>query len=46
MVMRVTRGPVTAALQRAFFDYINGVTPDRHNWLRPVEIPAATTAGV
>ena len=27
------RGPVTEQLQRAFFDVINGVTPDRHNWL-------------
>ena len=27
------RGPVTERLQRAFFDVINGVTPDRHNWL-------------
>jgi branched-chain amino acid aminotransferase len=34
------RGPVTTALQQAFFDYVNGVVPDRHNWLRPVAIPA------
>jgi len=40
------RGPVTTAIQQAFFDYINGVVPDRHNWLRAVEIPAVTTAGV
>jgi len=40
------RGPVTTAIQQAFFDYINGVVPDRHNWLRPVEIPAVTTANV
>ena len=26
-------GPVTAALQKAFFDIINGEVPDRHNWL-------------
>ncbi len=43
------RGPVTTALQNAFFDYVNGVVPDRHNWLTPVEIPArqaeATAAG-
>jgi branched-chain amino acid aminotransferase len=36
------RGPVTAALQGAFFDYINGVRPDRHGWLTYVEIPSAT----
>jgi branched-chain amino acid aminotransferase len=27
------RGPVTEALQRAFFDVINGESPDRHGWL-------------
>jgi branched-chain amino acid aminotransferase len=27
------RGPVTERLQRAFFDVINGVAPDRHGWL-------------
>src|SRR4029077_14458684 len=27
------RGPVTAALQQAFFDVINGGVPDRHGWL-------------
>jgi branched-chain amino acid aminotransferase len=37
-----TRGPVTAALQQAFFDTINGVLPDRHGWLRYVEIPTST----
>jgi branched-chain amino acid aminotransferase len=35
------RGPVTTALQQAFFDYINGVVPDRHGWLQAVEITAA-----
>jgi branched-chain amino acid aminotransferase len=36
------RGPITSALQTAFFDYINGVVPDRHDWLTPVQIPKAT----
>jgi branched-chain amino acid aminotransferase len=27
------RGPITTALQQAFFDVINGETPDRHGWL-------------
>lgn len=27
------RGPVTAAIQKTFFDYVNGKTPDRHGWL-------------
>ena len=34
------RGPVTTLLQRAFFDYINGVVADRHEWLMPVTIPS------
>jgi branched-chain amino acid aminotransferase len=35
------RGPITAMLQAAYFDYINGVVPDSHNWLTPVAIPKA-----
>jgi branched-chain amino acid aminotransferase len=27
------RGPITTALQHAFFDVVNGNTPDRHGWL-------------
>jgi branched-chain amino acid aminotransferase len=27
------RGPITAAIQRAFFDIINGASPDTHGWL-------------
>jgi branched-chain amino acid aminotransferase len=27
------RGPVTTALQQAFFDVINGEVPDRYGWL-------------
>ena len=26
-------GPVTRAIQEAYFDYVNGKTPDRHGWL-------------
>lgn len=40
------RGQVTAELQLAFFDYINGVVPDRHGWLLPVEIPAGRPEAV
>jgi branched-chain amino acid aminotransferase len=32
------RGPVTAKIQQAFFDYINGVVPDRYGWLLPVDV--------
>jgi branched-chain amino acid aminotransferase len=36
------RGPVTEAIQRAFFDVINGEVPDTHGWLTyvyPEEAP-------
>jgi len=41
------RGPITTNLQAAFFDYINGVVPDRHGWLRPVPVakPAPVAVG-
>jgi branched-chain amino acid aminotransferase len=35
------RGPIATALQSAFFEYINGAVPDRHNWLTYVEMPVA-----
>jgi branched-chain amino acid aminotransferase len=38
------RGPITSALQQAFFDYINGVHADRHAWLTPVEIGSTELA--
>ncbi len=34
------RGPVTAAIQQRFFDYVNGVVPDQHHWLTPVDVSA------
>jgi branched-chain amino acid aminotransferase len=33
------RGPVTAALQKRFFDIITGAVLDAHNWLTPVGAP-------
>jgi branched-chain amino acid aminotransferase len=42
------RGPITEALQREFFDIINGETADRHGWLTyvyPGEPLLAATAG-
>jgi branched-chain amino acid aminotransferase len=33
------RGPVTEAIQRAFFDIISGEAPDRHGWLTYVDAP-------
>lgn len=38
------RGPVTTAIQRAFFDVISGVAPDTHNWLTYVYQDAADPA--
>lgn len=37
------RGAITGRLQQAFFDYVNGVVPDRHGWLAPVQIPATAS---
>jgi branched-chain amino acid aminotransferase len=42
------RGPITEAIQREFFDIINGETADRHGWLTyvyPGEPLLAATAG-
>jgi len=47
VVGRGERGPVTEAIQRAFFDIIAGEVPDAHGWLtfvyesRPAARPAA-----
>lgn len=38
------RGPITARIQEAFFDYVNGTVPDRHGWLLPVDVSAETAA--
>jgi branched-chain amino acid aminotransferase len=40
------RGPITAALQKAYFDIINCAAPDRHGWLRFLDTKetAATAA--
>ncbi|MBI5084143.1 MAG: branched-chain amino acid transaminase [Acidobacteria bacterium] len=36
------RGPITAKLQKAFFEIVEGIAPDKHGWLTPV--PAAVAA--
>src|SRR5688500_12456155 len=44
------RGPITEAIQQAFFDVINGERPDRHGWLtyvypgEPLQATAAAAA--
>jgi branched-chain amino acid aminotransferase len=39
------RGPVTEAIQRAFFDVINGARPDTHGWLTYVYAKETVEAG-
>jgi branched-chain amino acid aminotransferase len=39
------RGPVTKALQEAFFGIVRGTAPDRHGWLTLVPQPAGAMAG-
>jgi branched-chain amino acid aminotransferase len=38
------RGPVTEKLQKAFFGLFTGATPDKYNWLEPVEQAAKRVA--
>lgn len=38
------RGPITAAIQQAYFDIINCTAPDRHGWLRFLDTKEAATA--
>jgi branched-chain amino acid aminotransferase len=40
-----TMGPITTALHKAFFDIVNGLTPDRYNWLTPVNVRVAEPVG-
>ena len=50
-VGRGQRGPVTEALQKAFFAVVNGETPDRHGWLsyvypgEPLQAVGAAASG-
>lgn len=34
------RGPVTERIQKAFFELVEGKSPDRHGWLTPVPVAA------
>ena len=40
-----TMGPITTALHKAFFDIVNGIAPDRYNWLTPVNVRVAEPVG-
>lgn len=44
MVGDGTMGPMTTMLHKAFFDIVNGITPDRFNWLTPVSVREPVTA--
>jgi branched-chain amino acid aminotransferase len=39
-----TMGPITTALHKAFFDIVNGLGPDKYNWLTPVKVQQPVTA--
>ena len=41
-----TMGPITTALHAEFFSIVNGLKPDRHNWLTPVKVKTAEPVGV
>ena len=38
-------GPITTALHKAFFDIVNGLAPDRFDWLTPVNVRVAEPVG-
>jgi branched-chain amino acid aminotransferase len=35
------RGPITARIQKEFFDLVHGDKPDRYGWLSPVPVAAS-----
>jgi branched-chain amino acid aminotransferase len=41
-----TMGPITSALHEEFFGIVNGLKPDRYNWLTPVNVKVAEPVGV
>ena len=46
MVGDGTMGPITKALHDEFFGIVNGILPDRYNWLTPVNVKVAEPVGV
>jgi branched-chain amino acid aminotransferase len=38
-------GPITTALHKEFFAIVNGLKPDRYNWLTPVSVKVAEPVG-
>ena len=41
-----TMGPITTALHDEFFNIVNGLKPDRHNWLTPVNVKVGEPVAV
>jgi branched-chain amino acid aminotransferase len=46
MVGDGTMGPITTALHDEFFNIVNGLKPDRHNWLTPVNVKVGEPVAV
>jgi branched-chain amino acid aminotransferase len=40
-----TMGPITTAIHKEFFAIVNGIKPDRFDWLTPVKVPVAEPVG-
>jgi branched-chain amino acid aminotransferase len=36
-----TMGPISTALHDEFFGIVNGLKPDRYDWLTPVRVPVS-----
>jgi branched-chain amino acid aminotransferase len=45
MVGDGTMGPITTSLHNEFFSIVNGLKPDRYNWLTPVNVKVAEPVG-
>jgi branched-chain amino acid aminotransferase len=41
-----TMGPVTSAIHEEFFGIVNGLKPDKYDWLTPVKVTVAEPVGV
>jgi branched-chain amino acid aminotransferase len=39
-------GPITTAIHKEFFAIVNGIKPDRFDWLTAVKVPVAEPVGV
>jgi branched-chain amino acid aminotransferase len=46
LVAKGATGPVTKAIQREFFNIVNGVVPDRFHWLTPVPVGSGQPVSV